>query len=192
MRRASICELRGRVYWFIQRSRNSAGTLTGSNYQGGNQAIMNTPAAPGAPSLDGFNTTTGGSKYAEEAGGSLTFTFANPTQSSARILPDSRATSTKMSSRSMTINGIDQRSRSRYELFDWDVRLRWLHRRWQNHHKRHHQGGHRKHRSRFIGIDDVVHQGAPQGVGTTPERSRIALLGLGLLGAIGVMRKRFA
>jgi MYXO-CTERM domain-containing protein len=42
--------------------------------------INNTPNYPADPALDGFNTTPGGSNYVEMTGGTLTFTFANPTQ----------------------------------------------------------------------------------------------------------------
>lgn len=52
-------------------------TLIG-NYFGGNQSIYGSDAYPTAPSLDGYNTTAGGSKFAENIGGSLTFTFATP------------------------------------------------------------------------------------------------------------------
>ncbi len=55
-------------------------TLTGAAYSGANQSINNTPNLPGDPSLDGFNTTPGGSNYAEMLGGSLTFSFSSPTQ----------------------------------------------------------------------------------------------------------------
>jgi PEP-CTERM motif len=42
--------------------------------------INNTPNYPADPPVDGFNTTPGGSNYVEMIGGTLTFTFANPTQ----------------------------------------------------------------------------------------------------------------
>lgn len=43
-------------------------------------SINNTPNFPSAPSLDGFNTTPGGSQYVEDQAGTLTFTFDSPVQ----------------------------------------------------------------------------------------------------------------
>jgi hypothetical protein len=43
-------------------------------------SILNSPSFPPAPSLDGFNTTPGGSQYIEDQAGTITFTFAKPTQ----------------------------------------------------------------------------------------------------------------
>ncbi len=61
-------------------------TLSGANYNGGHQTILNSPAFPVAPSLDGFNTTPGGSNFAEMVGGSLTFSFTNPVDSFGAFL----------------------------------------------------------------------------------------------------------
>lgn len=55
-------------------------TLTGTAFGGGMQSINNTPDFPSDPDVDGFNTTPGGANYVEEMGGTLTFTFASPTQ----------------------------------------------------------------------------------------------------------------
>jgi hypothetical protein len=54
-------------------------TLTGSDINGNHQAIKNTFNAA-FPSLDGYNTTSGGARFAEELGGSLVFTFTTPVQ----------------------------------------------------------------------------------------------------------------
>lgn len=54
-------------------------TISGSDHLGDNQAISNTFDAS-FPSLDGYNTTPGGSNFAEMLGGSLVFTFATPVQ----------------------------------------------------------------------------------------------------------------
>jgi hypothetical protein len=54
-------------------------TLSGSDVSGSNQAIKNTFNAS-FPSLDGYNTTSGGAKFAEMNGGSLVFTFTTPIQ----------------------------------------------------------------------------------------------------------------
>lgn len=52
-------------------------TITGSDVNGRNQEIRNTPF--GAPdSLFGYNTTAGGSNFASLFGGTLTFSFATP------------------------------------------------------------------------------------------------------------------
>ncbi len=53
-------------------------TLTGVDAFFGNQLIINTPwSFP--DNVYGYNTTAGGSKFANITGGTLTFTFANPT-----------------------------------------------------------------------------------------------------------------
>jgi hypothetical protein len=55
-------------------------TLTGTDGNGSNQSIRNTSNFPVAPTLDGFNTTSGGANFVEEKGGTVTFTFTTPTQ----------------------------------------------------------------------------------------------------------------
>jgi hypothetical protein len=65
---------------FTSLSVASGVTLTGANDVGGQQRILNSPDFPPNPALGGFNTTPGGSNYADELGGTLTFTFATPTQ----------------------------------------------------------------------------------------------------------------
>jgi hypothetical protein len=54
-------------------------TISGSDVNANHQAINNTFDAS-FPSLDGYNTTPGGSHFAEMMGGSLVFTFATPVQ----------------------------------------------------------------------------------------------------------------
>jgi hypothetical protein len=54
-------------------------TISGTTRNLGNQSISNTPDAA-FPSLDGYNTTSGGANFVEMLGGSLVFTFATPTQ----------------------------------------------------------------------------------------------------------------
>ena len=55
-------------------------TLTGTDYFGNSQRVLNAPDFPSAPALGGFNTTPGGAKYVDLQGGTLTFTFAAPVQ----------------------------------------------------------------------------------------------------------------
>ena len=55
-------------------------TVTGSDVNATNQSIRNTSNFPIAPTLDGFNTTPGGANFLEMQGGTVTFTFATPTQ----------------------------------------------------------------------------------------------------------------
>jgi hypothetical protein len=55
-------------------------TMNGTDDGGNPQTIRNTTNFPPAPSLDGSNTTSGGSEFVEMLGGSLVFTFAQPTQ----------------------------------------------------------------------------------------------------------------
>jgi hypothetical protein len=54
-------------------------TISGSDIDGNNQAIDNTFDAS-FPSLDGYNTTPGGSRFVEMVGGSLVFTFTTPVE----------------------------------------------------------------------------------------------------------------
>ena len=55
-------------------------SINGTDANGVDQTIRNTSNLPAAPSLDGFNTTAGGSQFVEMIGGNLVFTFAQPTQ----------------------------------------------------------------------------------------------------------------
>jgi hypothetical protein len=52
--------------------------MNGTDYAGTNQAIRNTSNSPSIPTLDGYNTTPGGSYFVEMQAGTLTFTFASP------------------------------------------------------------------------------------------------------------------
>jgi hypothetical protein len=54
-------------------------TISGTNIDGTNHSINDTFDAS-FPSLDGYNTTPGGSNFVEEMGGALVFTFATPIQ----------------------------------------------------------------------------------------------------------------
>jgi hypothetical protein len=54
--------------------------ITGTDVNGSNQTIRNSSNFPSFPSVDGSNTTPGGSQFVEMIGGTLTFTFATPTQ----------------------------------------------------------------------------------------------------------------
>lgn len=55
-------------------------TITGSDVNSSNQTIRDTSDFPAAPTLDGFNTTPVGANFLEMQGGTVTFTFTNPTQ----------------------------------------------------------------------------------------------------------------
>lgn len=55
-------------------------SLSGSDINGDNQTIRNTSNSPTIPTLDGFNTTSGGANFVEMQGGTVTFSFATPTQ----------------------------------------------------------------------------------------------------------------
>jgi hypothetical protein len=56
-------------------------TINGTDQFSASQTIRNTTNFPSYPSVDGFNTTPGGSYFVELQGGSLTFTFAQSIQS---------------------------------------------------------------------------------------------------------------
>src|SRR5208283_1273533 len=51
-------------------------TLTGADINGGDQNIINSPVC--VPALCGYNTTSGGSQWLSLLGGSATFSFATP------------------------------------------------------------------------------------------------------------------
>jgi hypothetical protein len=55
-------------------------TINGSDISLANQTIRDMSNFPGAPTLDGYNTTPGGANFLEMQGGTLTFTFASPIQ----------------------------------------------------------------------------------------------------------------
>jgi hypothetical protein len=55
--------------------------INGTDLSSANQTIRNTTNFPSYPSVDGFNTTPGGSYFVEMIGGNLTFSFAKPVQS---------------------------------------------------------------------------------------------------------------
>jgi hypothetical protein len=65
---------------FTSLSVASGVTLTGANDVGGQQQILGSPDFPPNPALGGFNITPAGFNYADMQGGTLTFTFATPTQ----------------------------------------------------------------------------------------------------------------
>jgi hypothetical protein len=52
-------------------------TLNGTDINGNNQTIRNTSNSPSFPTLDGYNTTAGGSYFVEIQAGTLTFTFSS-------------------------------------------------------------------------------------------------------------------
>jgi hypothetical protein len=55
-------------------------SMNGTDYNGVNQTIRNTSNSPAIPTLDGYNTTAGGSYFVEMQAGKLTFAFANPVE----------------------------------------------------------------------------------------------------------------
>jgi hypothetical protein len=55
-------------------------SMDGTDHNGNPQTIRNTSDFPSFPSVDGSNTTAGGSFFVEMQGGNLVFTFAQPTQ----------------------------------------------------------------------------------------------------------------
>jgi hypothetical protein len=55
-------------------------TMNGVDKDGNPLTIRNTTNFPSYPSVDGSNTTLGGSQFVEMIGGNLVFTFAKPTQ----------------------------------------------------------------------------------------------------------------
>ena len=60
--------------------------MDGSDLNNNPQTIRNTTNFASYPSVDGSNTTAGGSKFVEVFGGSLTFFFAQPVQSFGAFL----------------------------------------------------------------------------------------------------------
>ncbi len=55
-------------------------TITGQDYSGSDQTILDSPAYPDPDyySVDGYNTTAAGAKFLEMMGGTTTFSFSSP------------------------------------------------------------------------------------------------------------------
>lgn len=53
-------------------------SMNGTNYSGLNQTIRDTSNSPAIPTLDGYNTTSGGAYFVEMEAGTLTFNFNSP------------------------------------------------------------------------------------------------------------------
>jgi hypothetical protein len=148
-------------------------TLTGSDIGGADQTIINSPGCP--PALCGYNTTVGGTQWANIDGGTLTFTFVNPISAFGAYITGNQ------------VNGINM------SFFDGSAQIVPIPFDFSN-------GG-----TSFVGFTDtnanitsVTINGLNDILGvddvrygaTTPEPSSILLLGSGLLGAAGVLRRK--
>lgn len=160
-------------------------TMNGTDSFGTPQTIRNTSNFPAAPSLDGTNTTSGGSHFVEMVGGNLVFTFTNPVQFFGAYLTgiqtnffSDRITFNDGSAQSFTLAGTGTssgvgetaffgftdagRSITSITITTGDANS-----------------------GDFIGVDDVSYQ-----VAAVPEPTTLTLLGLGLAGVIARHRRR--
>ena len=164
-------------------------TISGANYTGSNQQILNSPADPAAPSLDGFNTTPGGTKFVEVEGGSLVFNFTTPTQFFGTFLTGVQTsfyqdTITFSDGSTQIINVPGAGTTGSLGATDFvgftdpgklisSVTL---------------YAGSATTGADFIGVDDVSYQGAA--VAVTPEPGSFVLVGTGLLTVLGAVRRK--
>ena len=167
--------------------------LSGADAIGGYQSILNSPAFPANPSLAGFNTTPGGANYASMDGGSLVFDFSTPTQFFGAYLSGIQTyfyqdtvtlTLSDGSTQVMDVPGIaTSGSKGALDFVGVtepgasisSVAI---------------NAGMPSSGYDAIGVDDVQYQG--QNISVTPEPSSLLLVSTGLLGTLGVLRKRFA
>ncbi len=150
-------------------------TLTGTNSNKGNQSIIDTPGC--SPALCGYNTTLGGKQWADVNGGFITFTFSTPISSfgayftGVQIAGDSisffdGSTQTiplpvdSYSGGTAFVGFVDTNANITSVTINASYDI--------------------------IGVDDVRY-GAPA---AAPEPSSITLLGSGVLGLSGMLRKR--
>ena len=166
-------------------------TLSGITYQGNQQQIMNSPDFPAGPALGGFNTTIGGSHYADELGGTLTFTFATPTQFFGTYLTGVQTafyqdTITFSDGTSQTINvpgvGTDN-SDGALDFVGFTDAGKLISSVTIN------AGPSPASGADAIGIDDVRYQTVPA-VAATPEPGSLFLVGTGALTMAGVLRRK--
>ena len=163
-------------------------TLSGSDFSGNPQTIRNTTNFPSYPSVDGSNTTAAGAKFVELQGGTLVFTFAQPTQFFGLYLTGvqtnffaDKITFNDGSSQSIALTGNGTSNNVGETAFlgftDAGKFITGITITAGN-----------ANGSDFIGADDVRFQTGP--TGNAPEPATLALLGLGLAGLCFSRRKQ--
>jgi hypothetical protein len=151
-------------------------TVTGTDYYGNQQSIINAPIC--APALCGFNTTIGGSQWLNVYGGFATFTFSHPISAFGAYITGNQVAGINLafndgSQQSIPIPVDYSNGGAAFVGFTdslgniTSVSVMAV-----------------APYGDFIGVDDVRYSGS------TPEPGSILLLGTGLLGAASLLRRK--
>jgi hypothetical protein len=164
-------------------------TMTGTDLNGNDQTIRDTSNSPTIPTLDGFNTTPGGANFVEVEGGTLTFTFATPTQFFGAYFTGvqnfftdyvtfsdgtTQVIDLPEAGTSGSVGAVDFVGFTDAGQSISSVTI---------------NAGNFEQGADFIGVDDVSYQSAPT---PTPEPDSIVLVLTGCLGVAAGVRRRFS
>jgi hypothetical protein len=168
-------------------------TITGTDINGNNQTIRDTSNSPSFPTLDGFNTTPGGAYFLEVQAGTVTFTFATPTQFFGAYLTGvqtffpseditfsdgtSELISVPETGTSGSVGAVDFVGFTDAGKSISSITL---------------NAGNAAQGADYIGIDDVSYQSFASTTSAVPEPDSIALLITGGLGLAAALRRRLS